>query len=46
VREFSGDIVNHIYHEFRWVRLEELASFEFLAADRGLIKDLASGKLL
>jgi len=46
VREFSGEIVNHIYHEFRWVRLEELSGYEFLAADRGLIRDLASGKLL
>ena len=46
VREFSGEIVNHIYHEFRWVRLEELSGYEFLAADRGLIQDLAAGKLL
>lgn len=46
VREFSGEIVNHIYHEFRWVRLDELSGYEFLAADHGLIRDLASGRLL
>ena len=46
VHEFSGEIVNHIYNEFRWVRLEDLASYEFLAADRELIRDLAAGKLL
>ena len=46
VREFSGEIVNQIYNEFRWVRMEELADYEFLAADRGLIRDLALGKLL
>ena len=46
VREFSGEIVNHIYHEFRWVRLEDLSDYEFLAADRELIRDLAAGKLL
>ena len=46
VREFSGEIVNHIYNEVRWVRLEDLSGYEFLAADRGLIKDLAAGKLL
>jgi 8-oxo-dGTP diphosphatase len=46
VREFTGEIVNHIYHQFRWVRLEELSSYEFLAADRELIRDLAAGKLL
>ena len=46
VREFTGEIVNHIYHQFRWVRLEELSSYEFLAADRELIRDLSAGKLL
>ncbi|MGA2833930.1 MAG: (deoxy)nucleoside triphosphate pyrophosphohydrolase [Terracidiphilus sp.] len=46
VHEFTGEIVNHIYHQFRWVRLEELASYDFLAADKGLIRDLAAGKLL
>jgi len=30
----------------RWVRLEELPSYDFLAADRPLIRDLAAGKLL
>lgn len=46
VREFVGEIVNHIYQQVRWVRLEELPAFDFLAADRGLIRDLAAGKLL
>ena len=38
--------MNQIYQQVRWVRLEELPSYDFLAADRGLIKDLAAGKLL
>ena len=46
VDEFSEDLVNHIYHQVRWVKLEDLEGYEFLAADRGLIKDLAAGKLL
>jgi len=46
VHEFSGEIVNHIYNQFLWVRLEDLSNYEFLAADRGLIRDLAAGKLL
>jgi 8-oxo-dGTP diphosphatase len=46
VHEFSGEIVNHIYHQVRWVKLEELRNYDFLAADRGLIRDLAAGKLL
>ena len=46
VREFTGEIVNHIYEQVLWVKLEALPTYEFLAADRGLIRDLAAGKLL
>jgi 8-oxo-dGTP diphosphatase len=46
VREFLGEIQNHIYQQVRWVKLADLPSYEFLAADRGLIRDLAAGKLL
>jgi 8-oxo-dGTP diphosphatase len=46
VNQFTGEIQNRIYHELRWVRLEDLPTYDFLAADRGLIRDLAAGKLL
>ncbi len=46
VYEFTGEIDNQIYEQVRWVKLEELPAYDFLAADRGLIKDLAAGKLL
>src|ERR1700733_3871007 len=46
VHEFSGELQNRIYHEVRWVKLEDLPSLDFLAADRCLIRDLAAGKLL
>ena len=46
VREFAGEIVNHIYEQIKWVKLADLPSYDFLAADRGLIRDLAAGKLL
>ena len=46
VHEFTGEISNQIYQQVRWVRLEDLTGYEFLAADRGLIRDLAAGKLL
>ena len=46
VHEFSGEIENRIYNEVRWARLEDLPGYDFLAADRGLIRDLAAGKLL
>ena len=41
---FAGDIDNQIYQQVRWVKLEELTDYKFLAADRGLIQDLAAGK--
>jgi 8-oxo-dGTP diphosphatase len=46
VREFAGEIVGRIYQQVRWVKLHDLPSYEFLAADRKLIRDLAAGKLL
>lgn len=46
VGEFTGEIANQIYQQVRWVKLEELPNYEFLAADRGLVRDLAAGKLL
>ena len=46
VPSFEGELQNKIFHQFKWVKLEELPEYEFLAADRGLIRDLAAGKLL
>jgi 8-oxo-dGTP diphosphatase len=44
--EFRGEIENCLFKEVRWVKLEDLTNYDFLVADRGLIKDLAAGKLL
>ncbi|MFP5226140.1 MAG: (deoxy)nucleoside triphosphate pyrophosphohydrolase [Acidobacteriota bacterium] len=46
VHSFSGDITNHIFEDVRWVPLRTLPDYDFLAADRDLVKDLAAGKLL
>jgi 8-oxo-dGTP diphosphatase len=46
VSEFSGELENRIFQQFKWVKLEDLPAYDFLAADRDLIKDLAAGKLL
>jgi 8-oxo-dGTP diphosphatase len=46
VHEFNGDLTNRIFKQLRWTKLEELPGYDFLAADRGLIRDLAAGKLL
>ncbi|HEY4381703.1 MAG TPA: (deoxy)nucleoside triphosphate pyrophosphohydrolase [Acidobacteriaceae bacterium] len=46
VREFTGEINNRIFNEICWAPLSELPTYDFLAADLGLIKDLSEGKLL
>ena len=46
VHEFGGELANRIFNELRWVKLTELPEYDFLPADRGLVKDLAAGKLL
>lgn len=45
VHVFEGELVNRVFNEFRWVPLKALPDYDFLAADRGLIHDLAEGKL-
>jgi 8-oxo-dGTP diphosphatase len=46
VHEFAQELENRIFTQFRWVKLEDLPQYDFLAADRNLIRDLAAGKLL
>lgn len=46
VRDFTGEMESRVHAQFRWARLEDLPGFDFLPADRGLIRDLAAGKLL
>jgi 8-oxo-dGTP diphosphatase len=46
IDQFRGEIVNRIFNDLRWSPLADLPSFDFLAADLGLIRDLAEGKLL
>ena len=46
VREFAGELVNRIFNTMHWSPLHALPSYDFLAADLGLIRDLSEGKLL
>ena len=46
VHEFDGEITNRIFKDLRWCELTDLPSYDFLAADRNLVRDLAAGKLL
>jgi 8-oxo-dGTP diphosphatase len=46
VDRFQGDLDNRIFNEVRWSPLSDLPTYDFLAADLGLIRDLAEGRLL
>ena len=46
VREWVGEIQNRIFREVRWAALRELPSYDFLEADRKLVKDIAAGSIL
>ncbi|MGC2617752.1 MAG: (deoxy)nucleoside triphosphate pyrophosphohydrolase [Acidobacteriaceae bacterium] len=46
VHSFEGELTNHIFEDVRWSPLKDLPAYDFLAADRDLVRDLAAGKLL
>lgn len=46
VDEFSGTPENRIFNDIRWSPLAALPEYDFLAADVGLVRDLAEGRLL
>jgi 8-oxo-dGTP diphosphatase len=46
VPEYQGELENRIFEQIRWVDRQDLPRFDFLDADRDIIQQLASGKLL
>jgi 8-oxo-dGTP diphosphatase len=46
VDTFTGELDNRIFNALQWSPLSQLPTFDFLAADYNLIRDLAEGKLL
>ena len=46
VREFQGEPENRIFRDIQWVPRTRLAEFDFLEADRELVKEIAAGKIL
>ena len=46
VREYKGDVTNLIFQDVRWCPLRNLPEYDFVTADRNLVRDLAAGKLL
>ncbi len=46
VREYTGEASNLIFQDVRWCPLRNLPEYDFVTADRNLVRDLAAGKLL
>jgi len=46
VHSFRREVTNRIFHDVRWIPLRDLTNYDFVAADRDLIRDLAAGRLL
>lgn len=46
VHHFGGELENRIFEDMRWTELRDLPAYNFLAADRKFIRDLAQGKIL
>ena len=46
VREDQREIENRIFRDMQWATPRDLPKFDFLEADRTLVRDLAAGKLL
>lgn len=44
VHQFQNELENHVFEDMRWVELRDLLTYNFLAADRRFIRDLAQGK--
>lgn len=46
VEAYAGELSNNIFQQMQWTPVAGLPTFDFLAADLTLIRDLAEGKLL
>jgi len=46
VSEYTGEMENRIFRDVRWAKRSELPKYDFLEADRELVKDLATGKIV
>jgi len=46
IASFTGELENRIFHQMLWSPIAALPTYDFLAADLTLIRDLAEGKLL
>ena len=46
VAEFDGEMEKHIFEQIRWVEPRSLTRFDFLDADREIVRKIAAGDVL
>jgi 8-oxo-dGTP diphosphatase len=46
VHEFKGELENRIFRDIQWVTRAQLPEFDFLDADRELVREIAAGRIL
>lgn len=46
VHRFEGELRNRVFEDMRWASLRDLPAYNFLAADRKFVRELAEGKIL
>lgn len=46
VEKFEGELENRIFKDVRWADRETLPDYDFLEADKSLVKEIAVGKVL
>jgi 8-oxo-dGTP diphosphatase len=46
VEKFEGELENRIFKDVRWADRETLPDYDFLEADKTLVKEIAVGKVI
>jgi 8-oxo-dGTP diphosphatase len=46
IERYSGEITNRIFEDVRWEKRTEIASYDFLDADRDIVRRIVSGELI
>jgi 8-oxo-dGTP diphosphatase len=46
VHQFAGELDNRIFREVKWEHRGQLPTYDFLDADKKLVRDIADGKII
>jgi 8-oxo-dGTP diphosphatase len=46
VERFNNPLENRIFNQFKWANPTDLPRYDFLDADKGLVQDIAAGKII